>query len=201
MNKFEQDKENDRSKWWGRLIIDERFYIPDGPIIDWFFDDYRFLSNYHIQPIVYDGKRYQTTEAAYQAAKTTLEEAKEDIRLASSPGKAKKLGGCVRLRPDWEEIKEQVMRDVVWLKFNADVSLAHKLLDTDNSYLIEGVTWCDCVWGICIKKNCVKCQDKKGKNLLGKILMETRVKLKNDLITDMQKELDMVRGIDTIGWA
>jgi ribA/ribD-fused uncharacterized protein len=199
MNRFEQDKEQNRDKWWNRLIIDYRFYYPTVYIIDWFFDEYRFLSNYHLQPIIYDGKLYQTTEAAYQAAKTTLFEAKEDIRLASSPGKAKKLGGCVPIRPDWEEIKEQVMREVVWLKFNADPTLTRNLLNTGDSYLIESTTWHDNCWGICVKKDCVKCSGKLATNLLGKILMETRKKLKEQ--EDLIKEYNMNLGIETIGWA
>ena len=180
-NKFELEKETDRSIWWNRLDIDDRFYNPEYPIIDWFFDEYRYLSNYHIQPIIYNGKSYISTENAYQASKTTLEEAHEDIRLASSPGKSKKLGQLVKLRPDWEEVKEQIMREVVWLKFNADADLANKLISTNNAYLIEGTVWHDNFYGICLKKNCEKCEHKIGKNILGKILMETRKRLKENI--------------------
>jgi ribA/ribD-fused uncharacterized protein len=196
INKFESDRETDRSKWWNRLELDDRFYSPDIQIIDWFFDDYRYLSNYHIQPIVYNGKSYMTTEHAYQACKATLEEAHENIRLASSPGKAKKLGGLVKLRPDWEDVKEQIMREVVWLKFITDATLTRKLLNTGNAYLIEGTVWHDNTWGICVKKDCKKCSEKRGKNLLGKILMETREELRK-AIEEVNENIR--RGIDNIG--
>lgn len=176
-NIYEPQKETDRSKWWPRLIIDERFYLPDINVIDWFFDEYRFLTNYHDYPIMYNGKSYRTTEGAYQAAKAISEEDQENIRLAKTPAKAKKLGQIVQMRSDWEDIKEQVMRDVVWEKFNSSADLTNSLISTGNSYLVEGTVWHDNIWGICIKKDCEKCKDKQGRNLLGKILMETRKRL------------------------
>jgi predicted NAD-dependent protein-ADP-ribosyltransferase YbiA (DUF1768 family) len=88
---------------------------------------------------------------------------------------------------------------VVWLKFNADPTLTRNLLNTGDSYLIESTTWHDNCWGICVKKDCVKCSGKLATNLLGKILMETRKKLKEQ--EDLIKEYNMNLGIETIGWA
>jgi predicted NAD-dependent protein-ADP-ribosyltransferase YbiA (DUF1768 family) len=45
------------------------------------------------------------------------------------------------------------------------------LLDTGNQEIREGNMWNDDFWGVCMKRN-------KGKNILGKILMDLREELK-----------------------
>ena len=175
LERFNLTKEPDIKVWWPRLVIDDRFYKEGMPILYTFFEEFRFLSNFHVQPITWQGKVYQTTEAAYQADKTDNEDFKEQIRLASGPGSARKMGQAVLLRKNWDAEKEQAMREIVTLKFMANADLAMKLMKTDGQYLVESTVWHDNFWGICIKKDCEKgCGEKKGLNTLGKILMEIR---------------------------
>ena len=82
---------------------------------------------------------------------------------------AKRLGRRVKLRPDWEDIKDEVMYEVVLDKFKRNDNLKEKLLDTANAELIEENWWNDTYWGVC---------KGKGKNKLGKILMKVRDELK-----------------------
>jgi ribA/ribD-fused uncharacterized protein len=77
------------------------------------------------------------------------------------------------LRPSWDNEKFKVMKDVLCYKFSAP-EMQEKLLKTGDSYLIEGNFWHDNSYGICFRKGCEKCQDKRGKNMLGNILMEIR---------------------------
>lgn len=49
-------------------------------------------------------------------------------------------GQKVSLRPDWEDVKLDIMYQILKLKFN-NPSLKHKLLDTDDTELIEGNIW------------------------------------------------------------
>ena len=77
----------------------------------------------------------------------------------------------VNLRPDWEDVKVQVMEDIVRAKFTQNPYLGDWLFNTGDSELIEGNNWGDTTWGVDIKT-------KKGKNLLGKILMKIRDELK-----------------------
>lgn len=77
----------------------------------------------------------------------------------------------VKLRPDWEDVKEQVMEDIVRAKFTQNQYLGDWLLNTGDAELIEGNNWGDTTWGVDIRT-------KKGKNLLGKILMKVRAELK-----------------------
>ena len=190
LERFNATKEPDIKVWWPRLVIDDRFYKEGMPILYAFFEEFRFLSNFHTQPIVWQGKEYQTTEAAYQADKTDNEDFKEQIRLASGPGSARKMGQAVPLKKDWDKIKEATMREVVFLKFMSNSELANKLLKTMPYYLIEGTTWHDNFFGICIKKDCEKgCSEKKGLNVLGKVLMEVRQALHEEFMQAVTKAL------------
>ena len=66
--------------------------------IDSFRGDFAFLSNFYPSSMWYDGRRYKTLEAAYQAQKTLDPVARETIAQAKSPLLAKKLGYAVKLR-------------------------------------------------------------------------------------------------------
>lgn len=129
---------------------------------------YDFLSNFHPSLIVWQGLSYPTVEHAYQAAKTLDTAASERIRLARSPGTAKRLGQSVKLRSDWESVKIQVMHDLVREKFLTSATLRKKLLATGDAELIEGNTWNDTFWGVC---------KGVGRNELGKVLMKVRAEL------------------------
>lgn len=136
---------------------------------------YAFLSNFFYSPFVFDDVIYPTNEHFFQAMKTLSQEERRKIAEARTPGVAKRMGRQVQLREDWEEVKEDIMRLGVELKFRAHPGLAKKLVETNDSYLIEGNTWCDQTWGSC---NCPRHKDIPGRNLLGQILMEEREKLK-----------------------
>lgn len=129
-----------------------------------FRNEYYFLSNFYEAPVTYEGITYQNNEAAFQAAKVTTE--KERMKFSTlNPSEAKKLGRRVNLRKDWEDVKIQVMKDVVLSKFTQNDDLREKLLATGSTYLEEGNTWGDRIWGTV---------DGVGANNLGKILMEVR---------------------------
>ena len=138
--------------------------------IDSFFGDYSFLSNFHIAPVTYNGLCYPSSEAAFQAQKCMTDEERKKF-CKFSPSEAKYYGRTVNLRPDWEDVKEQIMEDIVRAKFTQNQYLGDWLLDTGDAELIEGNNWGDTTWGVDIRT-------KKGKNLLGKILMKIRDELK-----------------------
>lgn len=135
--------------------------------IDSFSGKYRFLSNFHPVDVGYEGVVYPSVEHAYQAAKTLNVGLRSAIRMAGSPGAAKKMGRAVLLRPDWEEAKLKVMAELLERKF-AHPGLRAMLLATGEEELIEGNTWGDQIWGVC---------DGVGANLLGVFLMALRAHL------------------------
>lgn len=136
-----------------------------------------FLSNFYPSPIRLDlgyGQiKYATGEHAYQAAKAMTEEGHLKIGLASDPGQAKFIGNTCTLRPDWQDIKVEVMRKVLAEKFSTDRDnmLSPRLLATGTSVLIEGTMWDDKVWGVAINREDAYIE---GRNLLGVLLMERR---------------------------
>lgn len=136
--------------------------------------DHRFLSNFYRAPITFEGKVYETSEHAYQSAKTSNDDEREQIRADESPAAAKKMGRKVTLRPDWEQVKASIMEDIVRIKFNSRSDLAGRLLATGDKILVEGNTWHDRFFGVCY---CDKCKG-QGKNVLGGVLMKVREELR-----------------------
>ena len=142
-----------------------------------FRGEYEFLSNFYEHPFVYNGQAFRNSEAAFQAQKT-LDPAERLKFSAMSASESKRAGRRVTLRPDWEQVKDQVMRAVLMAKF-ADPTLKKKLVRTIGIHLIEGNTWHDNYWGSC---TCTKCGD-KGQNVLGKLLREVRHKYREEVMT------------------
>lgn len=143
-------------------------------MINEFRGKYRFLSNFWLVPVEFEGIDYASVEHAYQSAKTINQ--KERIPFWEehiTPGKAKRLSKTLTLREDWEYIKTDIMRKLVFRKFQVPY-LKNLLLATKDQELVEGNTWHDNFWGNCF---CKKCSNIKGLNHLGKILMKVRDKL------------------------
>ena len=139
--------------------------------IDSFDGKQKYLSNFAGSPFTWRGREWKTVEHAFQAAKCLTDVESEMIRGCLTPREAKRMGRSVELLPDWEEVKEDVMLDLVRLKFRQNQELAEKLMLTGAAKLVEGNRWHDNTWGKCY---CRRCAGKKGQNLLGKALMQVR---------------------------
>lgn len=133
--------------------------------IDRFEGPWEFLSNFYpVTLIGVNGLVFSTLEHAFQAAKTLDPFEQNTVQRAWYPGEAKKLGRQVTKRPDWEEIRVQVMRELLQQKFSKQ-PFQGLLLSTGDAYLEEGNWWGDTFWGVC---------KGVGENMLGMLLMETR---------------------------
>jgi N-glycosidase YbiA len=133
---------------------------------------YYELSNFSPHGFQLDGAYWPTVEHYFQAQKFPAQSAYQDkIRQARSPKDAKALGRSrkVPLRPDWEEVKEEVMRRALRAKFLAHRELTAMLLGTEGRELIENAP-SDYYWG-CGSTG-------TGKNRLGSLLMELRAALR-----------------------
>ena len=137
--------------------------------IDRFEGAYRFLSNFFEADVKVGDRRYRTAEHAYQAAKATNEKDMNFVIRQKTPGAAKRAGQHIPLRPDWEEVKRKVMKEVVKAKFEQNEDLKQLLLRTQSAFLEEGNDWNDKYWGTV---------NGRGQNWLGKILMEVRTELR-----------------------
>lgn len=151
-----------------------------------FFDTHRYLSNFHLHPIEYEGIIYPSNENAYQAAKTFDKEKRLQI-AAMTPNQSKSAGRSVSLREDWlfvstkeeiitdregpliTQVRDKIMYDINILKFQ-DPELQRMLLETGDKHLEETNWWRDNYWGVF---------NKEGLNKLGRILMRIREELRS----------------------
>ena len=141
-------------------------------MINEFRGKYYGFSNFGPGEVTVFGLHFKNGEAAFHSQKD-VSRAKEFCNL--NPSDSKKLGRVVNLRPDWEDVKEDIMYEVVKAKFEQNEDLKKLLLSTDDKVLIEGTTpWHDNYWGNC---ECRRCKDIPGLNRLGIILMKVRSEL------------------------
>lgn len=137
-----------------------------------FKGSYRWLSNFWLSPIVYEGINYPSVENAYQAAKT-FPSNREKFENCS-PSKAKILSKKIKIRCDFDILKKDIMRTLIQQKFAPGTELGEKLKNTGTGLIVEGNNWGDKYWGVC---------DGEGLNILGKLIMEQR-----DLLQHSNKE-------------
>lgn len=137
-----------------------------------FFGKYRALSNFHLSLFVWNGREWVSGEHAFQASKTHDTTWYDMIHEADSPSSAKKMGRRCPLRHDWEEVKDNIMYEIVQAKFSQDYDLKQLLLSTGDKRLEETNNWGDTYWGVDLEKG--------GKNKLGEILMKVRTELRDN---------------------
>jgi hypothetical protein len=140
-------------------------------------ETYGFLNNFKKAPMFIYGRWWNNVEAPYQAAKAILPEEANAIWQAKSPREARDLGQKVKMRKDWDQVKDQIMYECVLAKFVQNHVLRSQLMKTGNQELIEDSP-IDYYWGCGI--------DGSGKNMLGKTLMKVRA----DLIDEKRDVLD-----------
>lgn len=134
---------------------------------------YSFLSNFYSVPILYKGVLYQSTEAAYMSQRCDdVEWLKFCADPMSSAGSIKRQSKFITDKPNWSEIKLQVMEEVLRIKFNTP-HLKELLLETGNQNIQEGNDWKDEFWGVRFD-----IQPNYGENHLGRLLMKLRDELR-----------------------
>jgi ribA/ribD-fused uncharacterized protein len=128
---------------------------------------YGFFSNFAPYPIDLKGKIWPTSEHYFQAQKFIDTVHEEEVRQTQTPREAAQIGRDWNkpLRPDWEVVKDNIMREALYAKFTQHLDLKDRLLGTRDATLVEH-TKNDTYWG--------DGGDGSGKNMLGKLLMETR---------------------------
>lgn len=89
-----------------------------------FREAYYFLSNMYMCGINYNGLKFSSAEAAFQAQKCP-ERAEEFVGL--NPKESKQHGRTVELREDWEQVKFKIMSEIV-------LASSYKIQDYENSY-------------------------------------------------------------------
>lgn len=134
-------------------------------------DPHGYMSNYKKARFFIYGRWWNWVESAYQAQKTSVPEEYDVIWSAKTNNDSRLLGQKVTMRPDWEQVKYQVMKECVLAKFLQHKDLRDQLIATSDEELIEdsAIDW---YWGCGA--------DGTGKNMLGKVLMEVRKELQGE---------------------
>jgi ribA/ribD-fused uncharacterized protein len=150
-----------------------------------------FMSNFYLSRFYSDkyGVWFPTTEHYFMYVKALTfndTEIASKVLKAVTPQDAKGLGRRVKnFDPTiWTNISYQVMLDANLLKYTQNPSLRIKLLETNDDHLVEGNPD-DAIWGVALhwKDSKILNPDNwKGKNLLGKVLMEVRQTLREQFV-------------------
>ena len=128
------------------------------------------FSNFVGGAIEIDGLSFRTVEHWFQSQKSIQPHVQAHIAAAPSAWMSKRRGRSCDLRPDWEEIKIDVMRKGLLAKFRQDGSMREFLLGTGDRSIHEDSPT-DRIWGWF---------EGKGDDLLGKLLMEIRITLREE---------------------
>jgi ribA/ribD-fused uncharacterized protein len=129
-------------------------------------EQWRFLSNFYPATFYYHGVAWPSSEHFYQGMKFSGE-VQERVRRLSTPGETKRFArqNLDLVDPNWNERKVWVMRLALLLKFSQNEELTQRLLATGEETLVEDSPR-DAYWGCG--------QDGRGRNVMGRLLMEVR---------------------------
>ncbi|MFP4007948.1 MAG: NADAR family protein [Spirulinaceae cyanobacterium] len=135
-------------------------------------ETYGCFSNFSRHGFELDGFYWLTSEHYFQAYKfiETDPDWFAKIRDIKTPREAAKMGRdrAHPLRQDWNDVKDEIMKQAVLKKFQTHADIREILLNTGDNLLVENAPN-DYYWG------CGK--DGSGQNKLGLVLMEVRVLL------------------------
>ena len=152
--------------------IDELRGLDTAQRVRFYEHDFYVLSNFSAFTLLWRGRRWDTSEAAYHSEKfPNLPELYDLIRDAPSAHEAYKIAERNKplRRPDWDSVKVDIMRGILRAKAKQHEYVRRKLLDTGDRELVED-SWRDDFWGWG--------PDRNGQNMLGRLWMEVRDELR-----------------------
>ena len=157
------------------LTKENRLTLDTDSRVFFYEQDHYYLSNFSAFCVHWRGQPFFTSEHAYHWARFDLPEGRgvllqDCIQRASSAHEAFKFAQREKSkqREDWDTIKVEVMRDILWCKVRQHEYVHRKLLETAGRELIEN-SWRDDYWGWGPRRD--------GQNVLGKLWMEIRAEL------------------------
>jgi len=176
-----------------KIIIDDVYFFQEGKYKE--LSNYYCTKSLYLFKI--GDLEFKSSEHAYQYCKFSYDGADKDtleyaelVRTCQTPNDSKLLGhqdvrsgfqsrmnDNIKLykdkairRADFDNVKIDIMRYVIYHKFDQNVECRNILLSTENKKIYEDSQY-DSFWGIG--------KDKNGENHLGKLLMELRDQLKD----------------------
>ena len=142
------------------------------------------LDNFSSFKVEWNGYLYASLEEAYQAASFmgSDENLVEKVKHSHSADEAQRIAYANRdkQRPDWNEVKLEIMEELLRLKVEQNPYVKQKLLQTED-YLIVEDSPKDSFWGWGPNRD--------GENNLGKLWMKLREEIKKKEIATHHMEL------------
>lgn len=139
--------------------------------------DFYVLSNFSSFRVKWKGLTFDTSEHAYHWEKfpehPVLRNAVRDAASAHESLKIATANKALR-RPDWDDVKCEIMKDILRAKLEQHDYVRRKLLATGDRELVEN-SWRDDFWGWGPNRD--------GQNELGKLWMELRAELQIDAMS------------------
>ena len=132
------------------------------------------LSSFSRHGFELDGQFWPSVEHYFQGMKFETQADREKVRLADHPAKARRLGRSRfrKIRRDWSKVRRVIMTRAIYTKCRTLPEIAERLLATGDTKLVENNQY-DYYWG------CGR--DRRGYNNYGKVLMDVRSKLREEL--------------------
>lgn len=156
----------------------------NGKMITKFTDSNFFLALNYPCKIDYEDIVFPSAEHAFQASKTLDKDTREKIKNIKDWRSLKTFMKSLELRPGWTEMKEDIMLEILRIKFSNN-SLRILLLSTVDKYLSNENIHHDNYWGHCL---CEDCKYILKLNKLGIILMGLRNEIRFELNKQQIKE-------------
>ena len=143
---------------------------------------YNFLSNYYPSRLTHMDITFDSVEHAYQYQKAIRYndiDSSKNILCCSTPSEAKRIGYHIKnfRSKDWDSVKEDLMQDLLKIKFAQRSQLGDKLAATDGKSLAEAGQSDSFAIGMPLNHRDIFDTTKWKKNLLGKMLMNIRQEL------------------------
>lgn len=152
--------------------VNKLFSVEAPNAITAFVNDYEFLSNdYECKiPVAEDNLVFYNITSALIAKKSNdIGTRRKFTRFSAA--KARKKESSIPENDYWEENKDEILYDLLKIKFTHNKDLKIKLLNTYPHDLINNVSYPDTYYGV---------RFGEGKNELGKMLMRLRKELRNN---------------------
>lgn len=133
---------------------------------------HKSFSNWYSCPFKWNRITWANSEQALMSMKSFDKDYQKKIRKATNPADAKRLGRAVKLRQDWDQVKFNLMVEILFAKFSQHPDLAEILLETGTQSIHED---CNDPWWAGGPNY------PGGKDMLGRALMLVRKRLGKDL--------------------
>jgi ribA/ribD-fused uncharacterized protein len=173
---------NFKQKVPGHFENDQYVFFWAGPFSNWHPCKYRF-----------NDLEFNCSEQQFIAHKAILFDDKaafNAVMNSDDPAVQKRAGRLIENfdQTVWDQNKVELMQLAVYLKFSQNEDLKKILLDTGDKILVEASPY-DKIWGIGMGADHKDILDESkwnGENLLGKVLMEVRDLIREDIVQDLE---------------